>query len=291
MRFIIRLAVSLSAVALLGFATRDLQAQANPVFRCTVFALNHGEARLMEPPGGTKFLIGAGAPNEGPLLLQRLQKRGIKSIDTLVAQSWKADQIGGALAILKGMPVRQFLYNPLYVKGKYADALYAAVEDRERPGKFAKRVPSPGEEFTVFYSPPCQVAVVGPTGPMLASFAKDSECSMTMEYRYDRLSILDLGTTSQVHQKAMWQTAPERPSGEVLLFGRSGARDALMPSLLKSLKTRVAVISVPRKSARKPAAETLAALRAAQVRVYRTDQSGDVTVTTDGHQIKVATDR
>jgi competence protein ComEC len=152
-------------------------------------------------------------------------------------------------------------------------------------------MPAPGETIPLYRTPPYQFRVVAPTGPMLVPFQNDPACSLMVELMYQHVSVLDLGSTKAKHQAAMWKTAQLQPTGEVLVIGRSGAADALDASLLKPLKTRVAVIRVPLKGGKRPAPELLARLKRAGVKVYRTDTHGRITVETDGATIWVKPER
>lgn len=233
------------------------------------------------------MLMGAGGVGEGKQVVKLLKQRGIKKLDSLVINTWQDRQVGGAMEVLKGLPVGQLFHNPLYVASKNNRTLFNYAKQKEQAGQFRVASPVPGESIILFYTPPCQLAAVSPTGPMLVDYRSDPNCSMILELSYDKISVLNLGETSQKHQRKMWHTSRARPDGEVLIVGRDGADQAILPTLLKPLKTRVAVIPVARKSGRKPAASTLAAFRKAGVKVYRTDTQGTLTLTTDGRTISV----
>ncbi|MER3410854.1 MAG: hypothetical protein C4306_12470 [Thermoleophilia bacterium] len=68
-----------------------------------------------------------------------------------------------------------------------------------------------------------------------------------------------------------------------------GSRDPGLADLLERLRPRLAVISVGRDNDYgHPAPSTLAALeRVPGLRVYRTDEVGDVVVESDGHALSV----
>jgi len=285
----LRVAVLAPAVILL--ASLPLRAQVNPPLRLTFFALDRGESTLVEVPGDKAILMGAGDEGEGKQLVKLLKQRGIKRLDMLIINTWLNRQVGGALEVLKGLPVQQLYHSPIYVDSPANGALFRYGRKQDEAGKMRIATGAPGESTVLFYSPPCRMTAVGPSGAMLTEFARDSDCSMMVEFSYDKVAILNLGESSTKHQRRLWDTARSRPDGEVLIVGRNGAADALLTSLLKPLGSRVAVIPVPRRASRKPAAPTLAALRKAGVKTYRTDTQGTITLTTDGRNIQVKTSR
>jgi competence protein ComEC len=250
-------------------------------------ALDHGEATLVQAPGGVDGLIGAGAAGDATAVSRYLRKRGVKQLDVMVAATWSERSLGGMPALLKTERVARIVQNQLYVPTTVGDR---ALREASRRG-VRTFSPPPGNTETLFRSPPCQMRAVAPTGPMMGRFAKDPRCSAMYEFQYDHLSVLSLGESGREHQRDMWRQADPRPWGHVLQIGRNGAADALLPAMLPDLRTRYAVLTIPRKSGGEPAPETLAALHRAGVKVYRTDRDGTVTVTTDGTHISVRTER
>lgn len=289
LRASLRVLPVVAAASALVILPHHSSAQANPPLRFTFFSLDRGEATLVQPPEGSPMLIGAGGPGEGPTLIKRLRKRGIKRLDTLMISTWKDQQLGGALDVVKELGVRQLFHNSIYIPGARANAVYSFGQRQEQQRKMVMGSPGPGQSIVIFFTPPCRLTAVAPTGPMINRFAGDPDCSLVMEFSYGRFSMLDLGDTTRKHQQAMWDTTREKPDGEVLVIGHGGATNALLPSLLKPLKTRVAVLPIPRKSGKSPSPETLSHLRKAGVKIYRTDQQGSVTVTTDGRAVSVKT--
>jgi len=78
---------------------------------------------------------------------------------------------------------------------------------------------------------------------------------------------------------------------DVLKVGHHGSRTATGDALLERVHPKAAVISVGRNNYGHPAPETLARLRHHGVPVWRTDQDGDITVTTDGTIMSVCAAR
>jgi beta-lactamase superfamily II metal-dependent hydrolase len=277
-----------SSIALLYPSTAGV---GDPPLRITFLALDRGEATLVQAPGGVTGLIGAGAAGEGEKVLQFLRSRKVSRLDVLAASTWSPEHMGGMPRLIKSLPVKRFIHNSIYAPVKGVEPLLELIRTPPEQSRIPAGSMTPGEAVTLHYTPPCIMRAVAPTGPMLTRFAGDRDCSLMLEFRYDRVTYLDLGQTTRRHQQAMWSGVDLKPYGHVLRIGRNGGAGSLTDSLLKPLKTRIAVIPVARKSGKKPAPATLAALRKAGVKVYRTDQHGTITVSTDGDKINVRTGR
>jgi competence protein ComEC len=72
---------------------------------------------------------------------------------------------------------------------------------------------------------------------------------------------------------------------DLLKVGHHGSRGSTSDEWLDSLRARVAIISVGQNNYGHPAPETLSRLRRHGVSVWRTDQDGSVSVTTDGRHM------
>jgi len=220
-----------------------------------------------------------------------LKSRGIRQIDTLMLAASSDRQMGGMLDLLQQFRPKTFMRTPLYARTSLGDRIIRLADSLEQAHRVNMVLPTPGESTAVFFRPPCEFIAVAPTGPMLARFKGDRDCSLVMEVSYDKVSFLTLGTTTSRHQQVFWQQVRQKPWGHILQIGRDGAADALAESLLRTLKTRVAVISIPKRAHGRPSPTLLAALRRNSVRLCRTDRQGNITVTTDGENIDVKTER
>jgi competence protein ComEC len=257
--------------------------------RITFFALDQGEATLVETPGEHALLVGAGTRAEGPRIVAWLKSHGIRNLEGVFLQTWKDTHIGGAGAVLKAFPVGQVLTNPCRSdppEAKKLDQIAGALQGKSRL-VFGPAIP--GDNHVLNYDPFCEVTMVGPSGAMQRRFRKDPNNSMVLEFRQEKMAFLSLGDTQLKHQEMLLKQLEHAPWGQVLRIGQSGAADSLVPSALGALRTRVAVIPVARKSSQRPDAGVLAALRRAGVRVYRTDTQRTITVLADDRSIDVKT--
>ncbi|MCC2669661.1 MAG: hypothetical protein K0Q72_2132 [Armatimonadetes bacterium] len=283
-------AVMLAWAAAVPAPSRSASTLTDPM-RVTFFALDRGEATLVELPDRKHVLIGGGAPDEGARIIRALTSRGVRSLDLAVVQTWKEGHLGGLAAVLKRITAAQVYSNARYADTPSAAVLAKVVDYTTRSNRTYMRSPGIGESTSLLYNPVCRFTAVSPTGRMLAETRQDANCSMAYEISREKVSFLSLGDTTTAHQKAFWADTRFRPWGHILQIGRNGAANALLPSLLKPLRTRIAVIPVARKAGAVPAPALLAALKKAGVAVYRTDRNGNITISTDGKSFQVTTER
>jgi len=257
--------------------------------RITFFALDQGDATLVETPGDHALLVGAGTRSEAPRIIAWLKAHGIRNLEGVFIQTWKDTHLGGAPAVLKAFSVGQVLTNPCRSSPPSAKVLERVAGELQGKQRLVYGDAIPGDTHVLNYDPFCQVTMVGPSGDMQRRFRQDPNNSMVLEFRQDKVAFLSLGDTQLKHQQMLLKQLERAPWGQVLRIGRGGAADALVTSALKSLRTRYAVIPVARKSGQRPDAGVLAALKAAGVRVYRTDTQGTITVLMDDRSVEVKT--
>jgi competence protein ComEC len=97
-----------------------------------------------------------------------------------------------------------------------------------------------------------------------------------------------VGDAEAEEEKDLLRLDPARLRADVLKVGHHGSRTSSSAPFLAAVGPREAVISAGvRNRFGHPAPGTLQALARAGARVWRTDRDGAVTVTTDGHALRV----
>lgn len=286
-----RLAAAAAAVGLCTVLPLKGRGSATASARFHFLSLPKGDAILVQGPNGENALVGAGAPGEHPRVLRYLREAGIRKLDYLFVSTWSEQHVGGALPVYRAFPTARVVHNPLYAPTDLGDRFIRTAQAEEQKRRRRVLSPGAGERFVLSFAPPFQATAIAPTGAMLGRYRSDPSCSLVTEFNFDRVSMLDLGQTTRGQQQLMWKTTPQRPEGQILKVGRGGKADALLASLLKPLRTQIAVLHVPTSSASRPSPELLATLRKARVKIYRTDRDGNVIATTDGRKISLTTRR
>ena len=117
--------------------------------------------------------------------------------------------------------------------------------------------------------------------------------SIVLRIAFGDRAFLFVGDAQRSEEGDLLLLPRERLRADVLKVGHHGSRTSSSPPFLAAVSPKVAIVSVGgRNRFGHPHATTLAALGAIPgARVWRTDQDGAITVTTDGRSLDVASAR
>jgi competence protein ComEC len=245
--------------------------------RMVVLDVGQGDAVLLQVPEGN-VLVDQGPP-EGKVG-QQLRRLGIRRLAALVLTHPQRDHVGGAADVLRRLRVDTVIDPSL--PSDSDDERLALAEARER------RVPVVvARAGAVYRIGALTLRVLWPAerGPPGAD-PNDYAVVLLASYR-DTDVLLPADAESNV------TTRLRLPAVEVLKVAHHGSADDGLDEQLRTLRPRIAVISVGQgNDYGHPRGSTLAALRGVDgLRLYRTDEDGRVTVESDGRTIAVSTER
>jgi competence protein ComEC len=244
--------------------------------RISFLDVGQGDAALVQVPEGA-ILVDEGPPEAR--VVSKLEGLGVDRLAAMVLTHPERDHIGGAADVLRELRVAEILDprqpNPSPYEDEALDVararnvrvVTARAGERFKLGKLRLEVlwpdgpGAPGED-------PNQHAVVvlASYGAVDALLTADAESEVTGSLRL-------------------------RPV-EILKVAHHGSADEGLPGLLDRLRPEIAVVSVGAgNDYGHPTQSTLAALRAAGSRLFRTDLDGTVVVESDGARISARSER
>ena len=226
------------------------------------------------------MLIDAGPSDAGSRVVADLKARGITSLDAAVASHGDADHIGGYQAVLSQFSVAHF-YDPGYPD---TTATYEKLLTTIDQKNIKYTTPTAGQ--TIDLDPAVRIDVLSPNRKNTGG---TNDNMLVLRLSYGRTSFLLAGDMPDTLEKQILSTL--QPT-TVLKVGHHGSKTSSSAAFLNVIKPEVAIISVGAgNSYGHPSAETLSRLQTVGAKIYRTDQAGTVTVTTDGNTYTVATDK
>jgi competence protein ComEC len=269
------------AVALVLPAGWALRAPAPPD-RLTVRFLDvgQGDATLIQHPDGTAVLFDGGPPEAGVARL--LRRAGVRRLALVVATHVSRDHHGGLVEILRHFPVDVLLDG-----GDGAtDPTFGEVR-REAAARGARLVRAIAPLSLGLAGGQLRVDVLSPEprppGPPPEDPNPRAVIAVVSSGWFDVLLSADAESEALLPL--------DLPDVDAMKVPHHGSADPGLPEVLDELDPELAAIEVGPNTYGHPTPSTIAALRAAGVRTFRTDRDGTVTLTIDGQRMHVATDR
>ena len=140
------------------------------------------------------------------------------------------------------------------------------------------------------FDPALKVEVLGPDDRFVQDETDTNNASVVIQLTFGQVSFLFTGDAERPEEEAIVSGGDVRST--ILKVGHHGSRSSTDDAWLQAVRPQIGVISAGKDNRYgHPHQEVLDALNRFGVKIYRTDQSGTVTITTDGATFTVATDR
>jgi competence protein ComEC len=266
-----------AAVALL--AVRALGAPAPPD-RLTVRFLDvgQGDATLVQEPDGGAVLFDAGPPEAGTARL--LRRAGVRELTAVVATHASRDHHGGLTEVLERLRVGVLLDGG---DGTSDPSFRAMLAQAGRESVRTMRVSAPmtlrAGGLTIRILSPAP----RPPGPAPEDPNPRGVVAVVSSGGFDLLLSADAESEALLPLPL--------PQVEAIKVPHHGSSDPGLPQVLARLRPQLAAIEVGANTYGHPAPPTLTALRRAGVTIYRTDRHGTVTLSVEGGEMHVTTER
>lgn len=268
----------------------------------------NGDAILIMSPAGKTVLIDAGDMNRGKAVVEALKRRNVQQIDYFIATHPHPDHIGGSAEVFKAFRVLNVIDNGQGPSLPSAPAV-KSVPKKPTAKPAAKSPPSlsrfyddykaavtasganyaatsPGMRYDLGGG--ALLTVIAPSEPlftrehMRTGGNEPNANSIVMRLDYGRFSMMLAGDAEEQTEHRLL-TKDLDLEARVLKVGHHGSKYASSDGFLKRVKPEIAIVSCGAWNRYgHPSQAVLDRLRAANVKLYRTDLHGEIAITTNG---------
>lgn len=244
------------------------------VMSVTYIDVGQGDSEYICFPDGENMLIDGGSDNEKAY--NYLKKNDVESIDYLVATHPHEDHIGGLGEICENIEIKNVFMPDISASTKAFNRFLKALDNRNVNGTVAKK------GVVIKENDDLRVEILSPA---LKMYENTNDYSAVVKITYRDTSFLFMGdcekpAESNIDKKDL--------KADVIKIGHHGSSTSSSSEFIKSVNPKYAVISVGKNNDYgHPHDKVLNRLYNLGIKVFRTDESGDIKIYTDGTEISV----
>lgn len=242
-----------------------------------VYYLDVGQAdSILVMDKDKTMLIDAGTNEMGDDVVNFLEDKGVEKIDYLIGTHPHEDHIGGLDDVIDNFDIGTIYMPKIQTNTKTFEDVLDSIEKKD----LKVTVPKQGDEFKLDDAE-CEI--------MLANEDDNDSnlnlSSIVIRMTYGENSFLFMGDAEQDNEEER-----EWPQTDVLKVGHHGSKTATSKEFVEQVKPSIAIIEVAKKNSYNlPNDEPIENLENVGAKIYRTDEDGNILVTSDGKNLEVET--
>lgn len=259
-----------------GCSSNNNNTNSNNEVKIEVLDIGQGDASLIYTKDEV-IMIDTGDVDERDRLEKLLKERNISTIDKLIITHPHADHIGGAYVVFKNVNVKEVYDNGDATTSKTYQTYLKNIKQKN----IAYHQLKAGD--TVDFGDGVSFKVFSPTEKMIKNDDDLNNNSIVGQLRYKDFTMLFTGDSERDAEQNMVKSYGNELQSDVLKSPHHGSRTSSSDDYLKTVKAKDVIISLAADNEYgHPHKQTLDRYKKYNMNVYRTDQDGTITITTDG---------
>lgn len=264
-----------------SFSQQEQSPQAKAILKIHFIDVGQGDSILIQSPEGENLLIDGGEKEEGKKVADYLKAQGVKELAAIVATHPHSDHIGGLVEVIDTFSVAK-VYLPAVTHSSrtFEDLLYAIKDQKLKISTARAGVSIPLKGLQAEF-----------LAPRSKQYEDLNNYSAVLRLSYGKNVFLFMGDAEKESEAQIMQSGINLKA-DLIKLGHHGSSSSSSPDFLAAAVPRYAVIMCgTANDYGHPHQETLAVLNKLKVGVYRTDQDGNIVISSDGSQINIRSER
>lgn len=262
-----------------------LSSPPSPELKIHFIHVGYGDAIIIQVPEGGNILIDCGKSETSAGLLMALAELNIQCINMLILTHFHDDHIGALPTILENFipnssDARGEIFIPFELKDTEIEPEIAALIDPLK--KYPLQIVRQGEILVKTDS--LQIKVLHPK----TLSGNQNEDSLVLKMTHGKITFLLMADAGLSTQKKLYEDYGNRLRCDLIKIPHHANDNALFGPFLECANPKTAILTIGENGYQAPNANVLAAYQQQCKTLFRTDQQGNITATSDGHTLHIA---
>lgn len=240
--------------------------------------VGQGDSSLIITPKGKTILIDAGDEAHAKKVVSYIREQGIEKLDLVIATHPDADHIGGMDKVIKNFDIDVFAMPDVSAKTNQ----YKQIQRELKAKKMKATRLYQGDEVQI--DDDIDFEILSPVKGK--KYDDTNEYSIVAKIVYKDTSFILMGDATMENEVDIINNVPDIDI-DVLKLGHHGSSTSSSDYFITKTSPKIAIISCGKNNKYgHPHQEVMRVLKKHGVTPYRTDEMGDIVITSDGKEIK-----